>query len=150
MRRLKLITIYTKSGSVQGNNAVTFILKSQKHRWTKAHKINCELPKNQFSKCIALDAINVSYALKHVRDKYRKKKVVVYNDSEHVASATKKKNGEYEKNTNISAIEDLRDIIGSFNNVHVKKFPAGCKYHQELEHILIECALDSIEINEKD
>lgn len=145
-----MISIYTKSGSIQGKHAISFILKSQKHKWVKAHKYNKDLPENQFTRKIALDAISILYALKHVRDKYRKKKVIIHNDSEHIASALQKKNGVYVKKTNIEILDKLRDAAGSFSNLHIKEFSPKCEYHQELEHILTECALDEIEIDEKD
>jgi len=44
----------------------------------------------------------------------------------------------------------LRDIVGTFSNLKIKDFDENCECKEELEHIFIECALDNIEIDEKE
>lgn len=149
-----MISIYVRAGTLKGNSVISVILKSQKYKWTKAFRINQNLPENSFTKSITLDALGVLYALKHVKDRYRKKKVIVYNDSIHITSALKTEGeGEDEKyinKTKIQTINNLRDSVGTFNNLLFKNFTKKCEYKDELEHIFIECALDKIEIDEKD
>lgn len=135
---------------MKGNPAISIILKSQKHKWTKAFLINKDLPTNSFTKSITLDALSLLYALKHIKDRYRKKKVSVYSDSAHIMAALKSMRGKYINKTKIHTIECLRDAIGTFSNISINKFPKKCSYKEELEHIFIECALDKIEIDEKD
>lgn len=150
MRGCKLIDIYVKTGTLKGNSVISLILKSQKFKWTKAHKVNKNLPDNSFTKSIFLDAMGVVYAAKHIKNKYKKKKVVLYNDSSHILNALKTKNGEFINNTKFEIIRDVRNIIGTFNNIKVKKFNKKCEFKEELDHIFIECALDDIEIDEKE
>ena len=127
------------------------ILKSQKYQWTKAFRIERNLPDNSFTKSVTLDALSVLYALKHIKDRYRKKKVVIYSDSTHITSALKtNEEGKYTNKTKIHAIECLRDVAGTFSGMSVSEFQDKCNYKEELEHIFIECALDKIEIDEKD
>jgi hypothetical protein len=145
-----MITIFTKSGTLKGNSAVAIILKSQKHKWTKSVKVASMLPDNSFSKSIVLDAIAILHSLKHIKSKYKKKKVIVYNDSIHIMSALKKEEDKFVNKTKLNAIEALRDTVGTFNNLEIKQFPKKCEYVEELNHLFIECALDKIEIDEKD
>jgi hypothetical protein len=147
---IKLINIYIKAGTIKGNSVISLILKSQKYKWTKTFRIEENLPKNSFTKSITLDALCMLYALRHVKDRYRKKKVLVYSDSSHLIGALKKKNGEYTNKTKIGMIDNLRNYIGTFSNLHIKNFTKECEYKEELEHIFVECALDQIEIDEKD
>ena len=145
-----MINIYTKAGTLKGNSIISIILKSQKYRWVKAFRINQDLPKNSFTKSVTLDALGILYALKHIKDRYKKKKVILYSDSTHISSALNTKHGEYVNKTKIHAIECLRDVIGTFSNITVKNFSNKCEHKDELEHIFVECALDRIEIDEKD
>lgn len=146
-----MINIYVKSGTLKGNSVVSLILKSQKYKWTKAFRIDENLPDNSFTKSITLDALGVLYALKHVRDRYKKKKIIVYNDSSHISTALKTtEDGEYINKTKINAVDYLRDFVGTFNNLSFENFSEKCEYKEELDHIFIECALDQIEIDEKD
>ena len=144
-----MIEIYVKSGTIKGKSAISFILKSQKHKWIKAFCVNKNLPENSFTKSIALDSVAVICSLRHIKNKYKKKKVTVYSDSSHVLSALKTKGDEYVNKTKISAIENLRDLTSTFHNISIKKLPDKCEHRDELEHIFIECALDDIELNEK-
>jgi len=145
-----LINIYVKAGTLKGSSTVSIILKSQKYRWTKTFLINQNLPNNSFTKSVTLDALGMLFALKHIKNRYRKKKVVVYSDSGHIKSALKVKDDEYINKTKIQVIENLRDTIGTFSNLSVQDFSEKCEYKEELEHMFIECALDKIEIDEKD
>ena len=148
-----MINIYTKSGTLKGVSVISIILKSQKYKWTKAFRVDHKLPDNSFTKSIILDALSVLYALKHVRDRYRKKKVVVHNDSNRIALALKTNDdeeGEYTNKTSIQIIEYLRDMSGTFSNLSLDEFSEKCEHKKELEHIFIECALDNIELDEKD
>lgn len=145
-----MINLYLKSGTLKGHSVITLILKSQKHKWTKAFKIKSDLPENSYTKSITLDAIGTLYGLRHIKEKYKKKKVTIYTDSSHVHLALKTKGDKYINKTRIKSINNLRDFIGTFGNISIKKFFDKCEYKNELEHIFIECALDNIEIDEKD
>lgn len=146
-----MINIYIKAGTLKHNSVITIILKSQKYKWTKAFRVEKDLPDNSFTKSIALDALGTTYALKHIKDRYRKKKVVVYNDSSHILTALKTdKEGIYTNKTKITVIDNLRDVVGTFNNLVFEKFSDKCECQKELEHLFVECALDKIEIDEKD
>jgi len=146
-----LINIFLKTGSLKGNSVVSLILKSQKYKWTKTFRIEKNLPDNSFTKSITLDALGLLYALKHVKDRYRKKKVIVYGSSSHISTALKTtEDGEYVNNTKIQVVDNLRDSVGTFNNLNFSDFSDNCEFQEELEHLFIECALDKIEIDEKD
>jgi O-succinylbenzoate synthase len=145
-----MISVYAKSGVLEETPVVSFILESQKHTWTKAHQVKYELPSNSFSRKVAMDAMGILYALKHIKRKYKKKKVTVYCDSAHVLTALQKKDGEYINKTSIDLVEKLRDHMDSFNNIESKPFIDECPKLEDLEHIFVECALDGIEIDEKD
>jgi len=147
---LKLIDIYIKTGTLKGNSVVTLILKSQKYKWTKAFKINKQLPDNAYTKSICLDTIGTIYAIKHLKNKYRKKKITIYNESSHISNALKMEDGEFKNNTKFEIINNMRDLIGTFSDVEIKEFDEKCEFKEELEHIFIECALDDIEIDEKE
>ena len=140
-----------KTGTLKGNSVVSLILTSQKYKWTKAFRVDKNLPDNSFTKSIVLDAVGLLYATKHIKDRYRKKKVIVHSDSSHISNALKtEENGEYVNKTKIEAVDNLRDSIGTFNDISLKVFKEDCEYKEELEHIFIECALDQIEIDEKE
>jgi len=146
-----LINVYVKTGTLKGNSVISLILTSQKYKWTKAFKVKKDLPQNSFTKSVVLDALGLLYAIKHIKDRYRKKKVVVYDDSSHIINALKQtEEGIFINKTKIEIVDNLRDSVGTFNDLSLKKFNEECEYKEELEHIFIECALDHIEIDEKD
>ena len=70
------------------------ILKSQKHKWTKAYQIKTPLPNNSFTRSIMVDSTGLMYALKHIKNKYKRKKVTIYTDSSHIHNSLKRKNNE--------------------------------------------------------
>lgn len=147
-----MINIYIKASVIKGIPTIATIMESPKHRWVKSHKIKPEiLPDNNFARKLAIESLCALFSLKHVKNKWKKKKVIVYSCSDHLISSMKKdKNGDFKNKTRIKEIDMLRDTIGTFNNINFKKFSDKCESLQELEHILIECALDDIEVDDKD
>jgi ribonuclease HI len=145
-----MISIYMKCGTLEKSPAICFILKSQKYKWTKANKIKIKLPENSFTKSIAVDALGLIYALKHVKNKYKRKKVSIYTDSNHIHTSLERKNDKFINNTKIEIVNRLRDVTCAFSDIDVRNFDENCEFKEELEHIFIECALDEIELNEKD
>lgn len=147
-----MINVYIKTGTTKGQSAIAIILESQKHKWTKSFKIDRNLPSDAFSRYIVLESIGALYALKHIKNKYKKKKVVLHTSSDHIISSLKKVNDKkYANKTKIDSINDLRDVVGGFNNIKLKKFNKSTKEQEdELEHLFLECAIDNIQIDEKE
>lgn len=140
-----MISIYLKSGVIKKQSAICMILKSQKFKWTKAYKIDDKfLPDNSYSKSIVIDSIAALYSLKHIKDKHRKKNIIIYTDSKNIHGFIKL------KNSKIEAVDRVVDFKNSFNNVVIKKLNKKCEFKDELEHLFIECALDDIEVDEKE
>ena len=146
-----MISIYLKCGVLKKSPVICFILKSQKYQWTKANQIKTELPDNSFTRSITIDMMGLMYALKHVKNKYKRKKVSIYTDSSHIHSSLKRnENNEFINKTKIEIVDRLRNIMCAFSDVEIKNFNEQCKFKEELEHIFVECALDEIEIDEKE
>ena len=145
-----MIRIFVKAGTIQGHAALVFILDSQKHRWTKAHKITQDLPQNTFTKSILLESVGIMFALKHIKNKNKKKKIIIYIDSKFILSALEHKDDKFTTKTSNLAVKRLRDVVGCFNDLQFENFIDDyAEFKQDLEHIFIECALDNIEIDEK-
>ena len=138
-----MIEIYAKSGILKKTPVVSIILSSSKYRWVKSFQWKEEVTKP------FIEAIGLYYALKHIKSKFMKKDITVYVDSPYLMNALEKKDDKYVNNTKLEAMERLRNKIDSFHNITISEMPDN-ESAEELDHIYLECALDGIEIDEKD
>ena len=138
-----MIEIYLQSGFVTKKPIVALILQSSRYRWLKAEQINQHVTNKQ------LDSLAAIYALNHVRNKHRKKKVILYTNSEYLHQFLVKEGKEYKTAlTSVKATANLRDIIDTFLDIKVAKLIQNDNT-EELIHVYKECGLDDIILNEK-
>ena len=133
------IEVYTKSGIINDQPVSAFILKSHRHKWLKTQKFDTHVTKKQ------ADSLGLIWALKHIKTKHKKKKIIIYTDSEYMTEFLSDLN----KSSSVNSTKSLRDCLSEFVEWEVKPFPLN-ELSEELNHIYQECGLDGIELEEKE
>jgi len=125
-----MIDIYIKSGILyagkrgqkQPKYVISTILNASRFRILKALQIDKKITKPQ------LEILGIIYALKHVRDKFRKKNIRVFMDSVflHHIVIIDEKTQRFKSRTKLEIARILRDILKRFPNI---KFLRPIKKH---------------------
>lgn len=137
-----MIEVYAKGGIVEDKRVVSVILKSQNNRWLKTILVQQDMTQKQMESLAAI------YGLMHIKDKYRKRDVALYLDSDYLIDILETKDGKFIHNSSVKATKNLMYLINEFNNLHIRKFPDNEEV-EELQHVFLECGYDSIILDER-
>ena len=151
-----MLAVYVKSGVVERKdgrkkvkrNVVAIILQATRYRRLKTLHLP-EMTKPQ------LAAVALTFALNHIKPKFRKKRIKIFTDSAFLHQVTKQdRKGNYVVGSRLEPVLVLRDTLDRFPDTKLylpakdKKKKWKDENWEELMHVYQECGLDDIILDE--
>jgi len=153
-----MIAVYVKAGVFERKDgrkkvkrhAVAIILQATRYRRLKTLHFP-EMTKPQ------LDAVALTFALNHIKQKFRKKRIKIFSDSAFIHQTTKQdRQGNYVTGSGLEPVLVLRDTLDRFTDAKIvmptkdKKKKWKDENWEELLHVYQECGLDDIILDEEE